>query len=454
MIFKTLRISLLLSLIVLTLVVVSGQVFSHGSIYTPISRVFLCYLEGPESPDTLPCQDLVNMSGTQPLYDWNEVNIGTAGNNSRSIIPDGRLCSAGREKYYGLDAGRADWPMTVLPSGGPYTFQLAVTANHPIATFYFYVTKDGYDPNVPLRWSDLEDQPFATIANPTLDDMGLQWPVYQFNVTLPNKTGRHLIYNIWTRQDSLENFYSCSDVWFGNSPTPTPTLPAACTAPAWQSGTQYPAGSIVSHNNKEWESKWTNTEQPTTAGTSSVPWKLRGYCISGGTPQATPTRTPATMVPTNTPTRTNTPATMVGTNTPTRTPTRTATGPTPTRTNTRTPTRTPTVGGPTNTPTRTPTTGGPTNTPTRTPTSGGGGTCSPVTSTITAPFTFDGSGTFCWQSNNLGAYINSWNTTSVTLNGVNVTNVYVAAASYPAQIGGYWYVTYNSSVAWGHFEAK
>jgi hypothetical protein len=136
-----------------------------------------------------------------------------------------------------------------------------------------------------------------------------------------------------------------------------------------------------------------------------------------------------------------------GTGTP---PTPTPTGPTltPTRTPTRTitPTITRTLTGPTLTPTRT-------NTPviTNTPTTG---TCSPVTSTITAPFTWDGAGTFCWQSTNLGAYMNSWNTTSVNINGVNITNVYIPAGSYPAKVNGFWYVGYSSSVAWGHFEAK
>jgi mannan endo-1,4-beta-mannosidase len=170
----------------------------------------------------------------------------------------------------------------------------------------------------------------------------------------------------------------------------------------------------------------------------------------------TPTRTFTPPVITNTPTRT---PTLGGpTATRTRTPTRTATGPTPTRT------RTPTVGI-TFTPTRTFTPPAITNTPTRTftppaitltptPTTGGGGTCSPVTSDITAPFTFDGAGNFCWRSTNLGGFINSWNTTSVTLNGVNVTNLYVASGSYPAQIGGYWYVAYNGAYAWSHFEAK
>jgi hypothetical protein len=189
----------------------------------------------------------------------------------------------------------------------------------------------------------------------------------------------------------------------------------------------------------------------------------------GGTPTitATPTRTSppggATNTPTATLTRTNTPTTGVS-----LTPTRTYTpGPTFTRTPTATtgpvltPTRTPT-GGPTFTRTPTATTR-PALTPTRTPTATtgvaptftptAGTTCTP-TSTITAPFTYDGSGAFCWQSSNLGAYINSWNTTSVTLNNVNVTNIYVASGSYPAKIGGYWYVSYSASVSWAHFEAK
>ena len=187
---------------------------------------------------------------------------------------------------------------------------------------------------------------------------------------------------------------------------------------------------------------------------SSVSW---GHFEAAGT--GGPTNTPAAA--TNTPaaaTNTPVPPTPTRTNTPVG-PTNTPLPPTntPTRTNTPVgPTNTPIP--PTNTPTRTNTPVGPTNTPvppTATPTSGsGGGTCSPVDATITAPFTKDGAGTFCWQSSNLGSYVNSWNMTSVTINGVNVTNVWVGSGSYPAQIGGYWYVVYNGPYAWSHFEAK
>ena len=106
-------------------------------------------------------------------------------------------------------------------------------------------------------------------------------------------------------------------------------------------------------------------------------------------------------------------------------------------------TRTPTV----LTPTRT-------RTPSATTPVPGGSTCSPVNATITAPFTQDGAGTFCWRSSNLGSYINSWNLAKLTINGVDYTNKYAFTANLPAKINGYWYVSYNSAVSYGHFEAK
>jgi Carbohydrate-binding module 64/Glycosyl hydrolases family 43 len=131
---------------------------------------------------------------------------------------------------------------------------------------------------------------------------------------------------------------------------------------------------------------------------------------------------------------------------PTATPTRTL-GASATLTSTRTLTP---GAGPTATPTRTLGASA-----TRTPTPGSSGsTCSPVTASIAAPFTFDGAGTFCWQSGNLGAYINSWNAASVTVNGLDVTNIYVATGGLPARVNGFWYVSYTSNVAWGHFEAR
>ncbi|MGW2997776.1 lytic polysaccharide monooxygenase auxiliary activity family 9 protein, partial [Streptomyces sp. NPDC001193] len=186
----------------------AGPAAAHGSMTDPVSRVAACYAEGPESPKSAACKAAVAASGAQAFYDWNAVNIANAAGNHRSLIPNGQLCSAGNDKYRGLDLARADWPASPMASG-PHTFRYKGTAPHK-GSFELYVTKDGYDPSKPLKWSDLEPAPFAKATDP-----GMQNGDYVFTGTVPNKSGRHLIYSIWQRSDSPEAFYTCSDVVFG-----------------------------------------------------------------------------------------------------------------------------------------------------------------------------------------------------------------------------------------------
>src|SRR5919109_5014603 len=111
MLRQAIRVFLILSLL-FTAVLLPRVVQGHGAMQTPMSRAYSCFLENPETPDTLACRDAIAMGGTQPLYDWNEVNIRDAGGNHRAIIPDGKLCSAGRDKYAAFDQPRTDWVTT------------------------------------------------------------------------------------------------------------------------------------------------------------------------------------------------------------------------------------------------------------------------------------------------------------------------------------------------------
>ncbi|WP_030720207.1 lytic polysaccharide monooxygenase auxiliary activity family 9 protein [Streptomyces sp. NRRL F-2580] len=181
---------------------------AHGSMTDPVSRVAACYAEGPEAPKSAACKAAVASGGAQAFYDWNAVNIANAAANHRALIPNGQLCSAGNDKYQGLDLARADWPASPMTAGA-HTFRYKGTAPHK-GSFELYVTKDGYDPTKPLKWSDLEPAPFAKATDP-----GMQNGDYVFSGTVPNKSGRHLIYSIWQRSDSPEAFYTCSDVVFG-----------------------------------------------------------------------------------------------------------------------------------------------------------------------------------------------------------------------------------------------
>lgn len=186
----------------------SAPAVAHGSLTDPVSRVSACFAEGPESPTSEACRAAVAAGGTQALYDWNGVNIANAAGKHRELIPDGKLCSAANDKFKGLDLPRADWPATAM-SAGEHTFRFRATAPHR-GSFELYLTKPGYDPTKPLAWSDLEAKPFAGATDPKLENGS-----YVFDGTIPERSGRQLVYTVWQRSDSPEAFYACSDVTFG-----------------------------------------------------------------------------------------------------------------------------------------------------------------------------------------------------------------------------------------------
>jgi len=189
-----------------TLLLTSVQsICPHGSVTSPPSRVYRCYLENPENPDSPACIDAIASHGTQALYDWFEVARMDANDRHRDIISDGNLASAGRpEKYGGLDQVRDDWVATPV-SPGPLTITWS-NATAPHATLYYevYITKAEWTPNQPLTWDSLElltrtgPRPLATEDN--------------IDVILPERKGKHVIYSIWQRSLSQEAFYSTSDV--------------------------------------------------------------------------------------------------------------------------------------------------------------------------------------------------------------------------------------------------
>ncbi|MFG3283512.1 lytic polysaccharide monooxygenase [Streptomyces sp. NPDC048111] len=222
----------------------AGPAAAHGSMTDPVSRVSACYAEGPESPKSAACKAAVAASGAQAFYDWNAVNMANAAGRSKEIIPDGELCSGGNAKYKGLDLPRADWPATRLTAGS-HTFRYKGTAPHK-GSFELYVTKDGYDPSKPLKWSDLEATPFLKVTDPPM-----QGGDYVFEGKIPARSGRHLIYSIWQRSDSPEAFYTCSDVVFGKDSgsgsaggAPAP----AASAPTEQEIADGAAKSTVQHH--------------------------------------------------------------------------------------------------------------------------------------------------------------------------------------------------------------
>ncbi|WNV88169.1 lytic polysaccharide monooxygenase [Umezawaea sp. Da 62-37] len=219
-----------------TIVMPSGTALAHGSMTFPQSRTYSCYQDGQAgsgggdlNPTNPACVQAVAIGGKQPLWDWFGNLISQAAGKHREIIPDGHLCGP-TTKYDAYNLARGDWPSTTLQANSTITMKYNAWAPHP-GTWDQYVTKDGFDVNQPLKWSDLDQTPFNSVTNPALASGEYSW-----SARLPNKTGRHVIYSIWQRSDSPEAFYSCSDVVFSGGgsggDTQAPTAPGTPTATA------------------------------------------------------------------------------------------------------------------------------------------------------------------------------------------------------------------------------
>ncbi|MBE1588434.1 lytic polysaccharide monooxygenase [Nonomuraea angiospora] len=203
----------------LSLGLITAPAGAHGALESPLSRAAACGADSPLKTRPAACRAAVAAGGKTATAEWDNLRVANVAGRDRETIPDGKLCSGGIPEFKGLDLARADWPATTLKPGARFTFRYRGTIPHQ-GTFRLYVTKKGYDPTRPLKWSDLERKPFLQATDPKLTDGS-----YVIKGRLPSgRTGRHLIYTIWQNSDTPDTYYSCSDVVFRN------TAPAAAAA--------------------------------------------------------------------------------------------------------------------------------------------------------------------------------------------------------------------------------
>ena len=191
---------------------------AHGAPEFPISRQYNCF----KNPSLPACQAAIAYGGEQAIYDWNGVNQANANGNHQAAAPDLKICAGGQEKFKGFDLARADWPATAWSPGtdGKYEYRYNATAPHRSLNWKFYLTKDGWNPAAsPLRWSDLEQ--VAELGPDQIVTSGKT--IYTMKLSLPKRSGKHVVFSAWQRSDSTEAFYACSDVDFGGGSTPPGT---------------------------------------------------------------------------------------------------------------------------------------------------------------------------------------------------------------------------------------
>ncbi|BAL90426.1 putative chitin-binding protein [Actinoplanes missouriensis 431] len=194
---------------------------AHGAPVTPISRSAACGGNGSRTGAAACVAARKATGGRLGAYD----NVRLAGVNGadRERVPDGQLCSAGIALYEGLDLPRDDFPATGVRSGQRLAVSYRGTIPHR-GSFRIYLTKKGYDPGEKLTWDDLGAEPLAEITDPPLTG-----GAYRMRVTLPQRTGRHLLYVVWETSSTPDTYYSCSDLTF---PVPAVKKAAATKKPS------------------------------------------------------------------------------------------------------------------------------------------------------------------------------------------------------------------------------
>ncbi|WP_323816080.1 lytic polysaccharide monooxygenase auxiliary activity family 9 protein [Cellvibrio sp. NN19] len=284
----------------LSAVIASGALFgavdasAHGYVSSPKSRVIMCKENGIENP-TLPACIAAKNAGNVGFYSPQSIAIGGVKDNHAAVIPDGKICSAGVGGYAGLDLARTDWPVTQVQAG-PREFVWTNTAQHRTMYFRYYITKQGYNPANPLKWSDLEQ---IHQSAPTGQEA-----TSRHTVNLPARTGRHVVYSIWQRDyaDAPEGFYQCIDVQYGGSsssvaPPSSSSVPSSVSSsssssitsdtcaglPTWDPAVVYNKPNQVKYNSKRYQANyWTQGNNPELTSGQYNYWLDLGTCNGSG----------------------------------------------------------------------------------------------------------------------------------------------------------------------------
>ena len=198
--------------------------YGHGTVISPASRVYRIFQEGPDSANSPSTVAALAVAGSNQYYTWNQIsqnvpNYAAAAFNDSyaAVIPDGQLASGGNTgqssfDFSGLDlvSDKWHWPATTV-AAGPLEINWLATATHDPSYFKVWITKNDYDHRASLSWDKMEF--LGQVAH---TKSGKE---YTIPVTLPERSGRHVLYVAWQRIDPVgEVFFSTSDIIFSNDP--------------------------------------------------------------------------------------------------------------------------------------------------------------------------------------------------------------------------------------------
>ncbi len=175
---------------------------AHGYLNDPPSRAFQC-------------QKGLNKDCGGAQYEPQSVGetfkgfpAGVGGKPMQGPV-DGKIASGGIGLFSAMDAQSATrWHKTEIKDRN-ITFDWKYTAAHPATKHEYFITRNGWNPNEPLKRASFDGTPFCVVEG------GNVLPVSgeKHACVIPqDKTGSHVLLGIWTVGDTDAAFYNVVDV--------------------------------------------------------------------------------------------------------------------------------------------------------------------------------------------------------------------------------------------------
>ncbi len=190
------------------------QAAAHGYMTEPPSRAYACKL---------------GLNANCGPAQYEPQTVGEAPKGFPTFGPaDGKIPSGGNATFAALDAQAATrWHLTEI-SDRSTTFNWFYTAAHKSTRWEYFITKTGWNPNLPLTRDSFELTPFCQIDGgggvPIDGSAGGTGPAAQKHAcTIPDdRSGQHVILGAWTVDDTAAAFYDIVDVNISADAGPAP----------------------------------------------------------------------------------------------------------------------------------------------------------------------------------------------------------------------------------------
>ncbi|CUU57612.1 chitin-binding protein [Parafrankia irregularis] len=131
---------------------------------------------------------------------------------------DGKIASAGQDFAAELDRPGSDWQKHPVGSGQQLSITWTFRAPHRTRRWNYFLTRQDWDPSMPLSRAQFESDPVAQFQNTgqpywSAEDLEPENPT-RHTFTLPPRQGYHVLLSVWEVADTPKGFYQVIDLDF------------------------------------------------------------------------------------------------------------------------------------------------------------------------------------------------------------------------------------------------